>query len=259
MVLGFVFNEDRTRVLLIEKKRPEWQAGKINGLGGKVKGNETPHEAISREVEEESGLVVVPEMFKLKLVMSRKSTGESVPAAVKKKKISPFRREQQRIKREKLKQLRLARKERERLRKEKRAAKREAKAAPKRLMKQWAAEVAANAGHRCEVTGQTREPVLLPDGTQKISKPRKKKDGTLIPGRPVWRELDAHHAVDRHLYPQFKFDPRIGVLLTKSRHKYHARSAHKNAVWFTLWLAKNRPETYQLIVEVLGEIECLNP
>jgi len=55
-VLGFVFNKAKNAVLLIEKKRPEWQAGYWNGIGGKIEENETPVEAIEREAWEEMGL-----------------------------------------------------------------------------------------------------------------------------------------------------------------------------------------------------------
>ena len=54
-VCGFLFSRDRTRVLLIRKNRPAWQAGKLNGLGGKVEPGETPLEAMRREFREEAG------------------------------------------------------------------------------------------------------------------------------------------------------------------------------------------------------------
>lgn len=58
-VLCFVFNRRLTRVVLIEKKRgPNGQEGKWNGLGGNVEDNEMLVEAASREVREESGLVI---------------------------------------------------------------------------------------------------------------------------------------------------------------------------------------------------------
>jgi len=58
-VLGFIFNRHRDEVLLIQKKRPEWQAGHWNGIGGKVGDklgglSETPNEAIVRECCEET-------------------------------------------------------------------------------------------------------------------------------------------------------------------------------------------------------------
>jgi len=54
--LGFLFSKDLKKVLLIHKNRPEWQAGKINGLGGKIEENETPKDCITREVKEETSL-----------------------------------------------------------------------------------------------------------------------------------------------------------------------------------------------------------
>jgi len=55
-VLGFVFNDDLTKVLLIKKLRPSWQAGKHNGIGGKIEDGETPYEAMIREAKEESNI-----------------------------------------------------------------------------------------------------------------------------------------------------------------------------------------------------------
>jgi 8-oxo-dGTP diphosphatase len=59
-VCGFLFSPDRARVLLIRKRRPAWQAGKLNGVGGKIETGETPQEAMRREFREEAG-VDVPE------------------------------------------------------------------------------------------------------------------------------------------------------------------------------------------------------
>lgn len=53
---GLLFSPDRTRVLLIRKRRPAWQAGKLNGLGGKIEPGESPLEAMRREFREEAGL-----------------------------------------------------------------------------------------------------------------------------------------------------------------------------------------------------------
>ena len=54
-VCGFLFSADRARVLLIRKRRPAWQAGKLNGLGGKIEPGETPLDAMRREFREEAG------------------------------------------------------------------------------------------------------------------------------------------------------------------------------------------------------------
>jgi len=55
-VCSFLFSLDRRRVLLIRKNRPAWQAGKLNGVGGKIEPGETPREAARREFREETGM-----------------------------------------------------------------------------------------------------------------------------------------------------------------------------------------------------------
>lgn len=52
-VLGFAFNFGR--VLLLKKQSPEWQRGRLNGVGGKIEAGETPIEAMVREFAEETG------------------------------------------------------------------------------------------------------------------------------------------------------------------------------------------------------------
>ncbi|PIZ31167.1 MAG: hypothetical protein COY40_02795, partial [Alphaproteobacteria bacterium CG_4_10_14_0_8_um_filter_53_9] len=55
-VLGFAFSPDKQTVLLIKKNRPTWQAGKLNGVGGKIEEGETPAQAMVREFEEGTGI-----------------------------------------------------------------------------------------------------------------------------------------------------------------------------------------------------------
>jgi 8-oxo-dGTP diphosphatase len=59
-VLGFYFSIDCQEVALILKNKPDWQAGKLNGIGGKIELNETPLEAMQREFREETGLYHAP-------------------------------------------------------------------------------------------------------------------------------------------------------------------------------------------------------
>lgn len=57
MVLGFMFDQGaHDRTLLIKKRRPEWQAGWWNGIGGKIEAAETPSQAVAREFLEETGI-----------------------------------------------------------------------------------------------------------------------------------------------------------------------------------------------------------
>lgn len=54
-VCGFLFNPEKTHVALIRKNKPEWQAGKLDGIGGKIEDGETSLQAIRREFKEETG------------------------------------------------------------------------------------------------------------------------------------------------------------------------------------------------------------
>jgi len=55
-VLGFAFDDTGERVVLIRKKRPLWQAGRLNGVGGHIEEGELPYFALIREFEEETGV-----------------------------------------------------------------------------------------------------------------------------------------------------------------------------------------------------------
>lgn len=56
--LGFMFNEDKTKVLLINKNRPDYQKGRLNGLGGKPEEGDENNSLFTmiREFKEESGI-----------------------------------------------------------------------------------------------------------------------------------------------------------------------------------------------------------
>lgn len=60
-VAGFYFSSRPAgwKVALIRKKRPEWQAGKLNAIGGKVEDDESIYDAMVREFREEAGKMVV--------------------------------------------------------------------------------------------------------------------------------------------------------------------------------------------------------
>lgn len=56
-VVGFAFDQDARIVVLIRKTHPEWQAGKLNGVGGKVERTDrTLWQAMVREFYEETGV-----------------------------------------------------------------------------------------------------------------------------------------------------------------------------------------------------------
>jgi len=64
-VVGFCFSEDKKEVALIKKTHPEWQKGKLNGIGGHVLENEAPIDAMIREFAEEAGVLTTPEHWNL--------------------------------------------------------------------------------------------------------------------------------------------------------------------------------------------------
>lgn len=68
-VLGFRFDKNKENVVLIEKLKPDWQKGKLNGVGGKIEISDQQHlnfgqVAIAREFDEEAGLSTKPEDWK---------------------------------------------------------------------------------------------------------------------------------------------------------------------------------------------------
>lgn len=61
-VVGFAFSHSNY-VLLIEKQRPCWQKGRLNGIGGHVEAGELPSQAMAREFKEETNIWVPPDAW----------------------------------------------------------------------------------------------------------------------------------------------------------------------------------------------------
>lgn len=56
-VVGFYFDRTFQQVVLIWKNKPDWQKGKLNGVGGKIEHGESPVDAMIREFNEETGVL----------------------------------------------------------------------------------------------------------------------------------------------------------------------------------------------------------
>ncbi len=57
-VLALLYSVDHRQVVLMRRTRPVWQAGRVNGLGGRLMPGETAATAARREVREECGVDV---------------------------------------------------------------------------------------------------------------------------------------------------------------------------------------------------------
>jgi 8-oxo-dGTP diphosphatase len=54
-VVGFLREKATGDVIFIRKQKPQWQKGRLNGVGGKIEQGETPLQAMAREFHEEVG------------------------------------------------------------------------------------------------------------------------------------------------------------------------------------------------------------
>ena len=64
-VVGFAFSKDRNDIVLIKKNKPEWQAGMVNGIGGKIEDtDDRPVDAMRREFKEETGVDTLANKWK---------------------------------------------------------------------------------------------------------------------------------------------------------------------------------------------------
>jgi len=64
-IIGFAFNKDRSKLVLIKKNRPDWQAGKLNAVGGHLElYDASPLDGMVREFHEETGVFIAPKEWK---------------------------------------------------------------------------------------------------------------------------------------------------------------------------------------------------
>lgn len=70
-VVGFLVDDNR--VVLIEKQRPLWQKGMLNGVGGHIESGESPSAAMRREFREEAGMDILQKGWTRCVVMTGQS------------------------------------------------------------------------------------------------------------------------------------------------------------------------------------------
>ena len=68
-VVGFAFGHGGN-VALIVKNRPEWQRGRMNGIGGKIEPGEMSDDAMVREFYEETGRLTRKEVWEFFATLS---------------------------------------------------------------------------------------------------------------------------------------------------------------------------------------------
>ena len=71
-VLGFMFDEQEKNVVVIKKIKPDWQAGSLNGIGGKIESHDKDSvSAMVREFKEETGKETTEKDWKSFALMER--------------------------------------------------------------------------------------------------------------------------------------------------------------------------------------------
>lgn len=66
----------------------------------------------------------------------------------------------------------------------------------------------------------------------------------------------AHHIIPRS-FKELRWDLMNGINLCYRHHKIDHFSPHLNALWFTEWLQRNKPEQYEYLIKKLKECNSL--
>lgn len=72
-------------------------------------------------------------------------------------------------------------------------------------------------------------------------------------------QLHAHHALPKERYQWLRYAPINGVCLCVKCHKVGRYAAHRNAVWFAMWLQEHRPNTYAWVLKHMHDEERTPP
>lgn len=59
-----------------------------------------------------------------------------------------------------------------------------------------------------------------------------------------------HHIIPKQ-FKEFKYDVNNGICLCYNHHKVGKLSPHQNALWWYIWLQKNRPEQFEYLKNIV--------
>jgi hypothetical protein len=61
--------------------------------------------------------------------------------------------------------------------------------------------------------------------------------------------LNAHHILDKVFYKRLRLELKNGICLCVRCHKFGMYSAHRNPIWFAMWLKENKKKQFEWIVK----------
>lgn len=65
--------------------------------------------------------------------------------------------------------------------------------------------------------------------------------------------LNAHHILPKENYKDLMYEEINGISLCPSHHKFGKYSAHKNPIWFSEFLKKNKNNQYTWAIKNMGD------
>ena len=82
----------------------------------------------------------------------------------------------------------------------------------------------------------------------------KRDDYTCQISKKKPNRCQVHHILPRQI-KELRYDVMNGIVLNFQNHKVGKFSAHNNALFFTSWLRKNKPEQYKYLMKKMEEIK----
>ena len=85
------------------------------------------------------------------------------------------------------------------------------------------------------------------------SKTVRERDGNKCSICGKKEHLNAHHILEKKLFPEYSLSIENGVCLCARHHRFSHCSAHRNPVFFCNWLKQNRRSQYQWVLTKMVE------